>query len=86
MRHLGSVRSSPTHHASSLHSLREDSCVRLTPENVTLELLRAAISDHCEGVTVMADTQKGEEAHLTLPEWLVLSERKGGVRLRPALS
>lgn len=60
-----------THHARSLNGLREVSCVRLAPEHVTLKSLRAAVYDHSEGVAVVADAQKGEETHLTLPERLL---------------
>lgn len=60
-----------THHTRSLDGLGQDPCVRFTPEHVTLELLRAAIYDHSEGVAVVADTQKGEETYLTLPERLL---------------
>lgn len=59
-----------SHHTCSLDGLRDDPSVRFTPEHVTLESLRAAVDDHGEGVAVMADAQEGEEAYLTLPEWL----------------
>lgn len=59
------------HHARSLDGLGDDPSVRFTPEHVTFKLLRAAIHDHCEGVAVVTDAQEGEEAYLTLPEWLV---------------
>lgn len=38
---------------------------------MTLKPLRAAIYDHSEGVAVVADAQKGEEAHLALPKGLL---------------
>lgn len=38
---------------------------------MTLEPLRAAVYDHSEGVAVVADAQKGEEAYLALPEGLL---------------
>lgn len=60
-----------SHHARSLDGLGDDPSVRFTPEHVTFELLRAAVHDHCEGVAVVTDAQKGEEAYLTLPEGLV---------------
>lgn len=60
-----------THHARRLDGLGQDPCVRLTPEHVTLESLRAAVYDHGEGVAVVADAQKGEETNLTLPERLL---------------
>lgn len=59
------------HHARSLDGLGDDPSVRFTPEHVTFKLLRAAVHDHCEGVAVVTDAQEGEEAYLTLPEWLV---------------
>lgn len=59
------------HHAGSLDGLGDDPCIRFTPEHVTLKLLRAAINDHGEGVAVVADTEEGEEAYLTLPQGLV---------------
>lgn len=60
-----------SHHARSLDGLGDDPSVRFTPEHVTFKLLRAAVHDHCEGVAVVTDAQEGEEAYLTLPEWLV---------------
>lgn len=59
------------HHAGSLDSLRQIPCVWLAPEHVTFETLRAAVHDYSKGVTVMANTQEGEEAHLALPERLL---------------
>lgn len=71
-----------THHTCGLDSLRQDPCVRFTPEDVTFKLLCAAINNHSEGVAVMADAQKGEETYLTLPERLLpflsrTNEREG---------
>lgn len=60
-----------SHHARSLDGLGDDPSVRFTPEHVTFKLLRAAVHDHCEGVAVVTNAQEGEEAYLTLPEWLV---------------
>lgn len=59
------------YHTCSLDGLRDNSCVRFTPEHVTLESLRATIDDHSEGVAVVANAQKGEETYLTLPERLI---------------
>lgn len=60
-----------THHAGGLDGFRQVSSVGLTPEDVTLELLGAAVHDHSEGVAVVADAQKGEEAYLALPDRLL---------------
>lgn len=60
-----------THHARSLHSLRDDPCVWLTPENMTLKPLRPAIHYHCKGVCIMPHTQKGQQTHLTFPKWII---------------
>lgn len=60
-----------THHAGGLDGFRQVSSIGLTPEDVTLELLGAAVHDHSEGVAVMPDAQKGEEAYLALPDRLL---------------
>lgn len=60
-----------THHAGGLDGFRQVSSVGLAPEDVTLELLGAAVHDHSEGVAVVADAQKGEEADLALPDRLL---------------
>lgn len=71
-----------THHAGGLDGFRQVSSVGLAPEDVTLELLGSAVRDHSEGVAVVADAQKGEEAHLALPDRLLplLSTAVGGRR------
>lgn len=71
-----------SHHTGSLDSLGEISCVRLTPEHMTFETLRAAVYNYSKSVAVVANTQKGEEAYLALPERLLplLSGPKRGDR------
>lgn len=60
-----------THHTRSLHRLRQVSRIRLAPEHVTLEPLRAAVHYHGKGAAVVADPQEGEKTHLALPERLL---------------
>ncbi|KAG7279682.1 hypothetical protein CRUP_025785 [Coryphaenoides rupestris] len=45
--------------------------VRFTPEHVTLEAPPPSVSDHSQGVAVLADAQKGHMTHLTLPQGLI---------------
>ena len=46
--------------------------VRLAPEHVALEARRPSVSDHSEGVAVVADAQEGQVTHLALPQGLLL--------------